>query len=111
MESYVGNLSMNLYNKGIKLAEERGSNSLEDLAGIFSGGNITNIVKNGVDEVYVKNSACFAKNFANDLAKEEFKCGCDNALAEGFNSSLGCEVIQTIESGCSVCIHRLYIKK
>jgi hypothetical protein len=111
MENVIGQFNKDLYERGVQFAKERGSNSLETLTELYTGGDINRVIKNGVDEVYVKNENCIVNNFSNiSNENDNYRCGCDNSLVEGFNINLGCEVIRSVESGCNLCIHRLYIK-
>lgn len=103
------------YEQGSKLAEELGKNSLEDIIPFFSYGNNENIIEKDNKQVFIKATGCLAGKIACDIDRSEMiyalHCNLDKDFVEGFNSNLGCEIIQTLINGHDCCIHRIYVKE
>lgn len=103
------------YEQGSKLAEELGKNSLEDIIPFFSYGKSENIIEKDNNQVLIKATGCLAGKIAYDIDRSEMiyalHCNLDKDFVEGFNSNLGCEVIQTLMDGHDCCIHRIYVKE
>jgi hypothetical protein len=103
------------YENGVKLAEESGKNSLEDMIPFFNGGNDERIIEKDDKHVLIKSTGCLPGKIAHDRNKKDIiyklHCGTDPTFTKGFNDKLGCEVVQTLMDGHDCCIHRIYVKE
>ena len=102
------------YEQGAQIAKELGKNSLEDVIPFFTGGNRENIIERNDTQVFIKSTGCLAGRIAFDINRGDMvyalHCATDPSFTEGFNSKLGCEVVQTLMDGHDCCIHRVYVK-
>jgi len=100
--------------QGAQLAKASGKNALEDIIPVFSNGNNDNIIEKDDKQVLIKTTNCLAGKIAHDINKREMvyalHCNLDKDFVEGFNSDLGCEVMQTLMDGHNCCIHRIFYK-
>lgn len=101
--------------QGAQFAKELGKNSLEDIIPFFSYGIEDNIIEKDDKQVLIKATGCLAGKIAYDINRSKrvyaLHCDLDKDFTEGFNSKLGCEVIQTLMDGHDCCIHRIYVKE
>jgi hypothetical protein len=106
--------SSSRYEEGKRLAEQLGSNTINDIIPFFTGGHEENIIEKNDRMVIVKSTGCLVGRIAYELDRNEtlysLHCGCDKDFVEGFNCNLGCEVLQTIMDGNECCIHRIFMK-
>lgn len=100
--------------QGAQIAKELGNNELRDYIAFTTGGNDEKIITKSDTEVLIKSTGCLAGKIAFDINKGDMvytlHCATDPSFVEGFNSKLGCEVVQTLMDGHDCCIHRIYIK-
>lgn len=115
MEVVVKKEAATRYEEGRRLAAELGTNKLEDILPFFTGGKPENVLEKNDKEATVKSTGCLAGRIACDLNRREtvyaLHCGNDKDFVDGFNSSLGCEVVKTLMDGHDCCIHRIYVKE
>lgn len=101
--------------QGAQFAKELGKNTLEDIIPAFSNGIDENIIEKDDKHVIIKSTGCLAGKIAYDINRSELiyalHCNLDEDFVHGFNSKLGCEVIQTLMDGHDCCIHRIYVKE
>ncbi len=103
------------YEQGVQLAKELGSNTIDDYIAFSSGGNQDNILSRSENEAFIKSTGCLAGKIAHDINRGDMvyslHCATDPTFVRGFNSNLGCEVVQTLMDGHDCCIHRVYVKE
>ena len=101
--------------QGAQFAKELGRNTLEDIIPAFTHGNDKNIIEKDDKHVLIRTTECLVGKIAYDINRSELvyalHCNLDEYFVQGFNSKLGCEVIQTIVDGHDCCVHRIYVKE
>ena len=102
------------YEQGKSIAEDLGSNELNDYIKFTTRGNEEKIISKTDKEVLIKSTGCLAGKIACDINKTDLiyklHCATDPTFVKGFNDKLVCEVVQTLMDGHDCCIHRIYVK-
>ena len=107
--------SLSRQEEGKRLADKLGTNDIDGIIPLFSGGNEENVIKKNDRMSLVKSTGCLVGKIANDVNRKEIlyllHCNCDKDFVEGYNCNLGCEVVQTIMDGYECCIHKFFWKE
>lgn len=85
-----------------------------DIIPAFSHGIDENIIEKDDKHVLIKSTGCLVGKIAYDINRDELiyalHYNMDEDFVHGFNSKLGCDVIQTLMGGNDCCIHKIYVK-